>query len=240
MTIRCLIVDDKPLAIDVLKHHLAKVPFLELVASTTNPLEALNKVVEGSIDLVFLDIQMPELSGLQFMKIVKDKCQVILTTAYSEYALEGFEHNAIDYLLKPISFERFYRAVEKAQFVLKALDQPTQSLSAIATSEKEIDHIFVKTEYKLIRINTSDILYVEGMQNYVTICTTTEKIISLQTMKKTEEQLPNSQFLRVHKSFIVAVNKINSIARNRIYIADQAIALGDIYRDAFYRAINNR
>lgn len=240
MTIRCLIVDDKPLAIDVLKHHLAKVPFLELIDSTTNPLEALNKVIDGGIDLVFLDIQMPELSGLQFMKIVKDKCQVILTTAYSEYALEGFEHNAIDYLLKPVSFERFYKAVEKAQFVLKALHQTTQPLPTIATSEKEIDHIFVKTEYKLVRVNTADILYVEGMQNYVTICTATEKIISLQTMKKTEEQLPSSQFLRVHKSFIVALSKINSIERNRIYIGDQAIALGDVYKDAFYKAIDNK
>ncbi|MEE1943529.1 LytTR family DNA-binding domain-containing protein [Pedobacter sp. KR3-3] len=236
--IRCLIVDDKPLAIDVLKHHLAKVPFLELVHSTTDPLEALNKVMEGGIDLIFLDIQMPELSGLQFMKIVGTKCQVILTTAYSEYALEGFENNAIDYLLKPVSFERFYKAAEKAQFVLKALATDSQSSALTAPSEKETDHIFVKTEYKLVRVNTADIVYVEGMQNYIVICTHTEKITSLQTMKKTEEQLPSTQFLRVHKSFIVALNKISSIERNRIYIADQVIALGDVYKDAFYKAIS--
>lgn len=234
--IRCLIVDDKPLAIDVLKHHLSKVPFLELVYSTTDPLEALNKVIEGGIDLIFLDIQMPELSGLQFMKIVGAKCQVILTTAYTEYALEGFENNAIDYLLKPVSFERFYKAAEKAQFVLNALAE--KNTIQQATNEKETDHIFVKTEYKLVRVNTADIIYVEGMQNYINIYTATEKIISLQTMKKTEEQLPSPQFLRVHKSFIVALNKISSIERNRIYIGDQVIALGDVYRDAFYKAIS--
>lgn len=236
--IRCLIVDDKPLAIDVLKHHLSKVPFLELVYSTTNPLEALNKVIEGGIDLIFLDIQMPELSGLQFMKIVGAKCQVILTTAYTEYALEGFENNVVDYLLKPVSFERFYKAAEKAQFVLNALADTNKSSLQPVPIEKEIDHIFVKTEYKLVRVNTADIIYVEGMQNYVTIYTGTEQLISLQTMKKTEEQLPSPQFLRVHKSFIVALNKISSIERNRIYIGDQVIALGDIYRDAFYKAIS--
>ncbi len=237
--IRCLIIDDKPLAIDVLKHHLAKVPFLELVHSTTDALEALNKVMEGGIDLIFLDIQMPELSGLQLMKIVGTKCQVILTTAYSEYALEGFEHNVIDYLLKPVSFERFYKAAKKAQFVFKALTEDhKRTTSALPNGEKETDHIFVKTDYKLVRVNTADIVYVEGMQNYVVISTHTEKITSLQTMKKTEEQLPSPQFLRVHKSFIVALNKINSIERNRIYIADQVIALGDVYKDAFYKAIS--
>lgn len=236
--IRCLIVDDKPLAIDVLKHHLAKVPFLELAHSTTDPLDALNQVMKGGIDLIFLDIQMPELSGLQLTKIIRTKCQVIFTTAYSEYALEGFENNAIDYLLKPVSFERFYKAAEKAQFVLQALAAGNQTQALSPTSDKETDHIFVKTEYKLVRVNTADIVYVEGMQNYIVICTPTEKITSLQTMKKTEGQLPSSQFLRVHKSFIVALNKISSIERNRIYIADQVIALGDVYKDAFYKAIS--
>ncbi|TKC04626.1 response regulator transcription factor [Pedobacter polaris] len=236
--IKCIIVDDKPLAIDVLKNYVAKVPFLELCLSTTNPLEALEKVIEGGIDLVFLDIQMPELSGLQFIKIIKGRCQVIFTTAYSEYALDGFENNAIDYLLKPVSFERFYKAVEKSQFLLNALEEQKNDQN-LPLQEKEINHIFVKTEYKLIRINTENILYVEGMQNYVTFYTATEKVISLQTMKKTEEQLPSSQFLRIHKSFIVAINKIDSIERNRVQIGDQNITIGEIYRDAFYSAINN-
>lgn len=234
--IRCIVVDDKPLAIDVLKHYIEKVPFLELIYSTTNPLEALSKVAEGEVDLVFLDIQMPELTGLQFMKIVKGKCQVILTTAYTEYALEGFENDAVDYLLKPVSFERFYKAVEKAQLIQKGMSALPKELPNVK-QDKNIDHIFVKTEYKLIRIATATILYVEGMQNYVNIYTTAGKITSLQTMKKMEEQLPNPEFVRVHKSFIVAVDKIDNVERNRIAIGDKLIVLGDNYRTAFYDAI---
>ncbi|MGF1925313.1 MAG: LytR/AlgR family response regulator transcription factor [Bacteroidia bacterium] len=237
--IRCIVVDDKPLAIDVLKHHISKVPFLTLSFSTVNPLEALNMVIEGEVDLVFLDIQMPELSGLQFMKIVKGKCLVVLTTAYAEYALEGFENDAVDYLLKPVSFERFYKAVEKAQLVLKGLAETAKPNNEAPALEKEVKYIFVKTEYKLVRINVEDIIYVEGLQNYVIIYTPTEKITSLQTMKKTEEQLPSDQFMRIHKSFIVAINKINSIERNRVSIGDKTIALGEVYREAFYQAIAN-
>lgn len=232
--IKCIVVDDKPLAIDVLEHYIAKVPFLELVFTATNPLEALNKVIEGNIDLVFLDIQMPELNGLQFMKIVKGKCQVILTTAYAEYALEGFDNDAVDYLLKPVSFERFYKAVEKAQFVLKGLSNDD---SRVSQPQQDLNHIFVKTEYKLVRIAKDDILYVEGMQNYVNIYTATEKITSLQTMKKMEEQLSSPQFLRVHKSFIVATQKIDSVERNRIFIGEKTIALGDNYRASFYEVV---
>lgn len=232
--IKCIVVDDKPLAIDVLEHYISKVPFLEVSATYTNPLEALNKVIEGNIDLVFLDIQMPELNGLQFMKIAKGKCQVILTTAYAEYALEGFDNDAVDYLLKPVSFERFYKAVEKAQFVLKGLSNNDLRVNQ---PQQDLNHIFVKTEYKLVRIAKDDILYVEGMQNYVNIYTATEKITSLQTMKKMEEQLSSPQFLRVHKSFIVATQKIDSVERNRIFIGEKTIALGDNYRASFYEVV---
>ncbi|TDO21316.1 LytR/AlgR family response regulator transcription factor [Pedobacter duraquae] len=235
--IRCIVVDDKPLAIDLLTRYIAKVPLLELTYSTTNPLDALNKVAEGEVDLIFLDIQMPELTGLEFMKIVKGKCQIILTTAYSEYALEGFENDAVDYLLKPVSFDRFYKAVEKVKVIIKGLSNLTNE-TIDSKNEKTLDHIFVKTEYKLIRVALSAILYVEGMQNYVNIYTVNEKITSLQTMKKMEEQLPHPYFVRVHKSFIVAIDKIDNIERNRIAIADKVIALGDNYRTAFYSAIN--
>eukprot|EP01132_Coremiostelium_polycephalum_P017196 gene17196-20609_t len=182
---------------------------------------------------------MPELSGLQFMKIVKGKCRVILTTAYSEYAFEGFENDAVDYLLKPVSFERFFKAAEKALFLLKGQSDQEKAEPRPASMQKEINHIFVKTEYKLVRINLADVLYVEAMQNYVVIYTGTEKITSLQTMKKTEEQLPPAQFLRIHKSFIIAINKINSIERNRIHIGSKIITLGEVYREAFYNAIEN-
>lgn len=235
--IRCIVVDDKPLAIDVLKHYIDKVGFLEVCFTTTNPLEGLDRILQGGVDLVFLDIQMPELTGLQFIKIIKDRCKVVFTTAYAEFALEGFENDAIDYLLKPISFERFYKAAEKAQFVINALKEPIKN-DNLSVAEKEVPYIFVKTEYKLVKVDVANIIYVEAMQNYVTIYTTNEKIITLQTMKKTEEQLPSSQFVRIHKSFIVSIGKIHSIERNRIQIANQNIALGESYREAFYNAIN--
>ncbi|MEJ5994586.1 LytTR family DNA-binding domain-containing protein [Pedobacter sp. Du54] len=234
--IKCVIVDDKPLAIDILTDYISKIPGLTLEFSTTNPLQAIDIIMGNEIDLVFLDIQMPQLTGVQLMKIVQGKCKVILTTAYAEYALEGFENDAIDYLLKPISFERFYKAIQKAKHYFTAILAP--STKDIIHLAKENDFIFVKTEYKLVKINTSDILYVEGMQNYVAIFTLNEKIISLQNIKKTEEQLPMKEFVRVHKSYIVALKKIDSIERSRIYIGDMVIPLGDVYREEFYRAID--
>lgn len=235
--IKCMVVDDKPLAIDVLTHYISKMPDLTLSFSTQNPIEALNEVMEGGIDLVFLDIQMPELSGLQFMKILKGKCLVILTTAYAEYALEGFDHDAVDYLLKPVSFERFYKAVEKVQIIRRGLNEKELPNAMVPKKETGVQTIFVKTEYKLVRVNVEDILYVKGLQNYVSIHTTTEKITSLQTMKKIEEQLPADRFIRVHKSYIVAINKIDSIERNRIWIGGDIIVVGQVYRKAFYAAI---
>jgi len=234
--IRCVVVDDKPLAIDILNDYISKIPDLTLTFSSTNPLEALEYVMKNKVDLVFLDIQMPQLNGVQFMKIVNEKCLIILTTAYAEYALDGFENNAIDYLLKPVSFERFYKAVQKAvrHFSLTA---PGQASITYQPAESENDFIFVKTEYKLVRINTDDILFVEGMQNYVAIQTKTDKILSLQSIKKMEEQLPKKQFIRVHRSFIVAVKKINSIERARIYIGDSVIPFGDLYKEDFYKLI---
>lgn len=235
---RCLIVDDKPLAIDVLEHYISKVPSLILSFSTDNPIEALNKVMEGDIDLVFLDIQMPELSGLQFMKIVKGKCLVVLTTAYAEYALEGYDNDAVDYLLKPVSFERFHQAVEKVLLIKKGLEKKKVPVTDEPEEKKEVTDIFVKEEYRLVRVKVSEIQFVKGLQNYVIIHTENEKITSLQTMKKIEEQLPKDQFIRVHKSYIVAINKITSIERNRIQIGGMTIALGEVYRKSFYDAIS--
>jgi two-component system LytT family response regulator len=234
--IRCIIVDDKPLAVDILNDYVRKIPFLTLSFSTTNPLLAINEIMENGADLVFLDIQMPQLNGVQFMKIVQGKCKIILTTAYPEYALDGFEHDAIDYLLKPISFERFYKSVQKAQQYFNSV-APRADSNNVQQLLKEIEFIFVKTEYKLLKINISEILYIEGMQNYISIYTTTEKIISLQNIKKIEEQLPKSQFIRVHKSYLVAINKIISIERSRIYIGNNCIPLGDFYREAFLKMI---
>lgn len=235
--IRCIVIDDKPLAIDILNDYVSKIPDLSLVFSSTNPLEALEYVMKNEVGLVFLDIQMPQLNGVQFMKIVQGKCKVILTTAYAEYALDGFEHDAIDYLLKPISFERFYKAVQKAIHYFSALEAKPQIITE-PTTTKEAEFIFVKNEYKLTKVDIADILYIEGMQNYVAIHTKKEKIISLQNIKKTEEQLPRNQFARVHKSYLVALNKINNIERSRIYIESYVIPLGDFYKEAFYKMID--
>lgn len=231
--IRCAVVDDKPLALDLIVDYIEKFPNLSLKLATTKPLEALEMVMAGKIDLVFLDIQMPQLSGVQFMKISQGKCKVVLTTAYSKYAIDGFENDAVDYLMKPISFERFYKAVQKVQTELSKLE-----IIKNKESDTTKDFIFVKTEYKLVKINIDEILYVEGMQNYVAIYTQGDKIISLQNIKKTEEQLPGKYFVRIHKSYIVALKWIDSVERSRVYIKGGVLPLGDVYRDNFFNAIN--
>jgi two-component system LytT family response regulator len=236
MIIRCLVVDDKPLAIDILADYISKTDFLELAGSTTNPLEALSILRDQHIDLVLLDIQMPELTGLQFMKIAGNKSKFILTTAYAEYALEGYEHNVVDYLHKPIPYERFYRAAEKAlNFLKPAVLKSLPSVSPTATAE----FIFVKTEHRIQKINLSDIIYIEGLQNYVVLHTLTEKVMSLQTLKKLEEQLPAADFARVHKSYIVAMRHVSAIERSRIIINNTVIPIGDSYRSAFFTRIES-
>lgn len=229
-TLRCLVIDDKPLAIDILTDYVRKTPDLDLIATTTNPLEGLKTVKEKKIDLVFLDIQMPELTGLQFLKIAGKKCKVILTTAYAEYALDGFEYDVVDYLLKPIAYERFYRAVEKAFAAFDGISA-TDSIE----TQKAKEFLFVKTEHRIQKIDLKDIRYVEALQNYVIIHTTGDRIMSLQPLKKLEEQLPADEFARVHKSFLVSLRHITSVERSRIYINEQIIPVGDSYRDGFYK-----
>ena len=239
MSIRCLIIDDKPLAIDILAEYVRKINFLELIGTTINPIEGLTIIREQKIDLVFLDIQMPELTGLQFMKIAGKQCRVILTTAYSEYALDGFEHDVIDYLLKPIAFDRFYRAAEKALHILPVENKTQQAgINKNADEQKQPEYLFFRTEHRIQKINLSDILFIESLQNYITLHTAEGKILSLQTLKKIEEQLPPKEFVRVHKSFIVALRHITSIERSRISIGTQIIPVGDNYRDGFYKLVD--
>ncbi len=167
--LRCLVIDDKPLAIDILADYAGKVPFLELVATTTSPIEGLNILREQQIDLVFLDIQMPELTGLQFMKIAGRQCKVILTTAYTEYALDGYEHDVVDYLLKPIAFDRFYRAAEKALNLFSGNERETgvKDVGETINISQSTEYLFIKTEHRIQKINLKDILYIESLQNYV-------------------------------------------------------------------------
>jgi DNA-binding LytR/AlgR family response regulator len=236
--IRCLVVDDEPLALDIIEDYIAKVPFLELVKSTTSAIEGLSLVQNDGIDLVFLDVQMPELTGLQFLKIMNGKCDVILTTAYSQYALEGYELDVIDYLLKPIAFDRFYKAAQKV--LQQRQNSSPITLPAPIIRPQVHNFIFVKTEHKIQKIYLDDILYIEGLKDYISIFSKTERIITLQNMKKMEEALPAGRFIRVHKSYIVALDKIDSIERSRIQIADKIIPVGDTYREGFFRLVDNR
>lgn len=246
--IRCLAVDDEPLALDILAKYINQLPSLVLVGTCTDALEALSLIQQGKVDLVFVDIQMPSLTGIQFLRVVNGKCKAILTTAYSEYAMEGYELDVIDYLLKPISFERFLKAVQKAsgrlQTNLKISNYEIEPSKPIETkpqvTEQQLDFIFVKTEYKIIKLNLSSILYIEGLKDYVSIYTTDERILSLQTMKKMEELLPAQRFVRVHKSYIVSLEKINSIERQRIFIGRNTIPIGESYYKDFIRLIGNQ
>src|SRR5471030_1932726 len=241
---RCLVVDDEPLALHILEDYISKMPFLQLVKVTTNPIEALQLVQEGNIDLVFLDVQMPELTGIQFLRIANGKSKVILTTAYPQYALEGYELDVIDYLLKPIAFDRFYKAVQKAQTVLQPSAPVVQPIQPEPVQQPRqdflSDFIFVKTEHKIQKVYLNDILFIEGLKDYISIFTPAERIITLQNMKKMEDALPSKYFIRVHKSYIVSVNKIDSIERSRIFIGDKIIPVGDTYRDECFKIIDGK
>jgi two-component system LytT family response regulator len=242
--IRCLVVDDEPLALHILEDYISKVPFLELIKATTNPIEALTMVQEGNIDLVFLDVQMPELTGIQFLKIANGKTKVILTTAYSQYALEGYELDVVDYLLKPIAFDRFFKSAQKAQGIIQpnvkqVVAEPAQQIQQ-QQQDFLSDFIFVKSEYKIQKVYLHQILFIEGLKDYISIFTTAERIITLQNMKKMEDTLPDKHFVRVHKSYIVALNKIDSIERSRIFIGDKIIPVGDTYRDNFFKIIEGK
>lgn len=223
----CLIVDDEQHAIDILVHYVSQTPFLHLAASTTNPVEALQIVATQNIDLVFLDIQMPELTGLDFVKAIHGQAAVILTTAYSEFALESYDLDVVDYLLKPVRFPRFLQAVQKAT---KEAGEPQETEETAI----EDDYIFVKTESKgkLLKINLADIDYIEGMKNYVAIHCAVKKTLVYTSMKELEERLPHKAFLRVHKSFIIPVAKITGIEGNLLRLKNVAaeILIGESYK----------
>lgn len=246
MILKCIAVDDEPLALDIIEDYISKVPFLELVKRTENAIEALQLVQEGGIDLVFLDIQMPDLTGIQFLKIASGRANYILTTAYSQYALESYDLNVSDYLLKPIAFDRFYKAVEKVrnqmqkeEIAAPVVVEPVQTAPSLPAAPAQ-DFIFVKTEHKIQKIQLDDILYIEGLKDYISIFTKSERVITLQNMKKMEETLPKGEFIRVHKSYIISLDKVESIERSRISITGKIIPIGDTYRDEFFKLIDGK
>jgi DNA-binding LytR/AlgR family response regulator len=235
--INCLIVDDEQHAIDILAHYVSQTPRLHLAGSTTNPIEALQLVTVQDVDLIFLDIQMPELSGIDFIKALNGKVKVILTTAYSEFALESYELDVVDYLLKPIRLPRFLSAVQKALNELKEKGDGKEN-------EVNGDYIFVKTESKgkLLKINLDDIDYIEGMKNYVGIYRGAQKTLVYTSMKEIEERLPRKQFIRVHKSFIIPISKITGIEGNLVRLQDvkAEILIGENYKADLMEIIRNK
>lgn len=230
----CIIVDDEPLAQDILEDYIQKISSLQLVAKCKNAFEASEALKQNEIDLMFLDIQMPEITGIQFLASLEKKPLVIFTTAYSNYALEGFELSAIDYLLKPFSPERFLKSVNKAQelFDLKQTENTPQPV------EEEKDHIFVKSDYQTVKVKFDEVLYIEGLKDYVRIHTINGRIMTLMNLKAILAKLPLSQFIRVHRSYIVSFNAIQKIERHRILIGDKRIPIGDSYKEEFNKYVN--
>ena len=235
MKIRCLAIDDEPLALNQIGSYIEKTPFLELVASCENAFQAIEVLANNQIDLMFVDINMPELSGMDFVKSLTHKPQVIFTTAYSEYAIEGFKVDALDYILKPISYMSFLKAANKA----KALsDSSKKTVEPEATAK---DCIFVKSEYRLVRIMIADIKYIESSNEYIQIhLTNKETITTLIRLKVIEEQLPQDKFMRIHRSFIVNLEHVKVIERSRIVFDHSTyIPIGDQYKEKFQSFIDN-
>ncbi|MDX6746910.1 LytTR family DNA-binding domain-containing protein [Polaribacter sp. PL03] len=233
----CIIIDDEPLALELLEDFISKVPFLELVGSCSNGFEATTILQEQKVDLIFTDIEMPDFSGIDFIKSLDVKPLFIFTTAYSHYAVEGFNLNAIDYLVKPIPFHRFLKAATRAQNLLKSkIEEEITTVNKEACSE----FIFVKSEYENLKINLCDIKYIESLKDYIKIHTHKEKpILTLSSLKSFEEKLGKLNFIRVHKSYIVSLKHIYSVQRNRIIIDDNWIPIGLNYREDFIKKIDN-
>ncbi|RYY93655.1 MAG: response regulator transcription factor [Chitinophagaceae bacterium] len=231
MNLRVAILDDEPLAIELLADYVRRTEGLALVSASTDPYAVLRLAQAGALDLVLLDVQMPELTGLQFLKIAGESCRFILTTAYPDYALDGYEYNIVDYLLKPVSPERFARAIAK---VKGAAAQPK------APEPARPDHIFLKSEYKLVRIALSELLYVEALRDYVAVHTAGGgKILSLEPMRRLEELLPADRFVRIHKSYIIALDKIGHIERNYVALAGKELPIGSTYKEELLRRVTH-
>jgi two-component system, LytTR family, response regulator len=226
MKINCIIVEDEPLALERTKSYVTKLPYLNLISTFDNGMDALVFLKTNAVDLIFLDINMGEFSGIQLLEISSCKAKTIITTAYNEYALKGYDLNVTDYLLKPFTFERFLQAVDKVQTGAQKEE----------SSDKKI--IFIKTEYRLEKVILNDIIYIEGMRDYRRIHTINKKIMTLKTFKDFETDIPSDIICRVHKSFMVSLDKIDSVERDRIKIKDTLIPISETYRKFFFDLIN--
>ncbi len=238
-TLKCIIVDDEPLAVELIEGYVLKTPFLELMYKCNSPYQALQYVNTNPVDIIFLDIQMPGITGIELSKVLQNGPKVIFTTAYSQYALEGFKVDAIDYLVKPFNYQEFLKAANKALAWFGATNKASEDT---LTTDDDNNAIFVKSEYKLIKIEFSKIIYIEGLKDYVKIHLTDhpKPVLTLMTMKSLEVRLPNSQFMRVHRSYIVNLSKIGIIERSRIVFGSVYIPIADGYKDKFQQFMDKR
>lgn len=232
MNLKCAIVDDEPLALNLLESYVAKTPFLELTGKYSSAVQAMAALPDNPVDLLFLDIQMPELNGLEFSKMTNPHTRIVFTTAFDQYALDGYRVNALDYLLKPISYADFLQAANKA----------LQWFGLQQQQEEEIESIFVKSDYKQVQVELKNILYIEGLKDYVKIYeeNSPKPLLSLMSMKSLEELLPVSRFIRVHRSYIVQKDKIRVIDRGRIVFGKNYIPISDSYKIIFQEFLNKR
>ncbi len=233
--IRCLAIDDETLALDLLEDNIRMIPFLHLVKRCKNAYEAMEVLQEESIDLIFLDIQMPGITGMQFLQSLQSRPMVIFITAYKEYAVEGFNLDVLDYLVKPVPFDRFLKAANKA------LEYHNLKQKQTSAQENNHEFIFVNSEYNLVKILIDDISHIEGLKDYIKIhlANSAKPIITRMSLKLMEEKLPSLNFIRVHKSFIVSIDKILSIRKNRIHVGSAEIPISDMYRTGFFKSINH-
>ncbi len=239
MKITCIAIDDEPLALDKIRAYIERVGYLQLLASFDNGIDAIPFLKENKVDLVFLDVQMEQLTGIQLLESLTTKPKVVLTTAYDEYALKGYELEVSDYLLKPISFQRFLKACERVYESLQGTDKETE-FPMVEEEVRSIRHFFVKSGNSTKKINLDDILFVEGMKDYLRIWTKDEKIMTLLSFKKLEDVLPGSEFIRIHKSYMIAIDKIDSIERNRVSIGGELLPVSDSYRREFQGCIDKQ
>jgi two-component system, LytTR family, response regulator len=234
MKLRCLIIDDEFLARKYLRDYVSKLPALELVGDYNSPLKAMELIKSGEVDLLFLDIQMPDITGIEFLKTMDRAPYVVLTTAYEEYALQAYELNVADYLLKPFSFERFLKAVNKVQELAekdkKLQLAKTETGDVMHKPQLKEDHLIIRADRKLYKINYEDLIYIEGQKAYVTFHTKKKNITALASLRDLEEQLPGSHFMRIHKSYIVSIHEIESLEGNQVEIGGTRLSVGKSYR----------
>jgi DNA-binding LytR/AlgR family response regulator len=235
MKTKCLVIDDEPLARDLMRSHISKLENFEIVAECGDCMKAMQELRDQKVDLMFMDIQMPQITGIEFLKILKNPPKVIITTAYREYALDSFEHDVVDYLLKPITFERFLKSVNKYYQITQEKTQVLAPVSEVIQSDEAF--IYVKENKRVIKVNLNEILYIEGLSEYVQIFTDKKKIITKTSMINLEEKLPNDAFLRIHKSYIVSMSRIESFTAHTIEVPGKEIPIGRSYKNSVLNSL---